>query len=223
MQAAGVGPTREIDPHVEAGLATYREIEQPQRLAQTLVRLGAIMQWRGELDRGLQLLQEGGELAHREAAGFAFGHALFFSGNAYVSKGEYEEALRWYRKLSDYAEAAGDRFFLARAPNLFGGVHLELFDLDEAIRFCQEGDEVSQRCWPFPEPRGHSLLKVGLAHLQKDEHGPAEEFFGRAEALLDVDVWLRSRRRGSVAAFSPPSPSSTSIGRWAAACPPRAE
>jgi tetratricopeptide (TPR) repeat protein len=188
-----MGPGPETEPDVVAGLATYREIRQPPRLAQTLVRLGAIFQWRGDLDHGLQLLREGADLAHREAAGFSFGLALFFGAHAHASKGDYEEALRWYRKLSDYAEAAGDKVFLSRAPNSFGGVHLELFDLDEAIRLCLEGDEVSQRFWPWPEPRGHSLLKIGLAHLQKGRHGEAEAFFGRAEALLDVDVWLRWR------------------------------
>jgi class 3 adenylate cyclase/tetratricopeptide (TPR) repeat protein len=193
VRAAGMGPGSETEPDVVAGLATYREIRQPPRLAQTLVRLGAILQWRGELDRGIQLLREGADLAHREAAGFSFGLALFFGAHGHASKGDYEEALRWYRRLGDYAEAAGDKVFLSRLPNSVGGVHLELFDLDETIRLCLEGDEASQKFWPWPEPRGHSLLKIGLAHLQKGQHGAAEAFFGRAEALLDVDVWLRWR------------------------------
>jgi class 3 adenylate cyclase/tetratricopeptide (TPR) repeat protein len=193
VRSAGMGPIAETGPDVEAGLATYREIRQPRRLAQTLTWLGSILQWRGELDRGIALLREGADLAQREGAGFNFGVATFFGGHAHVSKGEYEEALRWYRRLSEYAEAAGDKVFLSRAPNSVGGVHLELFDADEAIRFCLEGDEISRTLWPWPEPRGHSLLKVGLAHLQKGEHGPADEFFRRASALLEADVWLRWR------------------------------
>jgi tetratricopeptide (TPR) repeat protein len=74
-----------------------------------------------------------------------------------------------------------------------GGVHLELFDLDDAISHCVEGDEIAQKVFPWPEPRGHSLLKAGLGHLRRGEHGLAEEFFGRAWALLDLDVWLRWR------------------------------
>jgi tetratricopeptide (TPR) repeat protein len=188
-----MGPIPEIEPDVEAGIATYREIEPPRRLTQSLARLGGILQWRGELDRGLRLLHEAADLAQREGAGFEFAAATFFAGHAHVAKGEYEEALRWYGKLRDYAEASGDRAFLARAPNVFGGVHLELFDAGEAIRFCLEGDEASRKLWPWPEPRGHSLVKAALAYLQQGQHGSADEFFRRAEALLDVDAWLRWR------------------------------
>ena len=78
-------------------------------------------------------------------------------GVANTAKGEYEEALRWYRRLSDYASAAGDKFFMARVPNCIGGVHLELFDLDEAIWLNLEGAEVAQQLRPWPEPRSHSL------------------------------------------------------------------
>jgi class 3 adenylate cyclase/tetratricopeptide (TPR) repeat protein len=193
VRTAGMGATPEIRPDVEAGLATYREVRPPRRLAQTLVWLGSILQVRGELDRGLELLREGVELAQREGAGFIFGIGMFFAAHALVSKGEYEEALGWYRKLNDYAQSAGDRVFLSRVPNCVGGVHLELFDLDEARHLCLEGEEVSRRLWPWPEPRGHSLLKVALVHLQKGEHGPAEDFFRRASALLEEDVWLRWR------------------------------
>jgi tetratricopeptide (TPR) repeat protein len=97
------------------------------------------------------------------------------------------------RRLSDYASAAGDKFFIARAPNHIGGVHLELFDLDEAIRLNLEGDEVAQRLFRWPEPRGHSLLKVGLVYLERNDHGQAEEFFQRAWALLEEDIWARWR------------------------------
>jgi tetratricopeptide (TPR) repeat protein len=110
-----------------------------------------------------------------------------------VSTGNYEEALRWYRRLDDYARAARDPFWMARAPNSVGGVHLELFDLGEALRLNLEGDEVAQKVFPWPEPRGHALLKAGLAHLALGDHGLADEFFRRAWALLEVDVWFRWR------------------------------
>ena len=41
-----------------------------------------------------------------------------------------------------------ETFLIARVPNLIGGVHLELFDLDEALRLNLEGDEVAQRFIP---------------------------------------------------------------------------
>jgi hypothetical protein len=119
--------------------------------------------------------------------------ALFWSGVANAAKGAYEEALRRYRQLGDYATAAGDTYWLPRIPNIPGGVHLDLFDLDEALRLNLEADEVAQRFSPWPEPRGHSLVKAGLVHLLRDEHGHAGTYFRLAEALLEEDAWARWR------------------------------
>jgi tetratricopeptide (TPR) repeat protein len=126
-------------------------------------------------------------------AGFLFSQAAIVLGYAYTAKGAYEDALRWYQQLSDYASKAGDPFWLARVPNIIGGVHLDVFDLDEALRLNLEGDEVAQRLHPWPEPRAHSLVKAGLAHLYRGEHGPAETCFRRTEALLEEDTWMRWR------------------------------
>ncbi|MFQ5897200.1 MAG: adenylate/guanylate cyclase domain-containing protein [Candidatus Methylomirabilia bacterium] len=193
VRSAGYGQIVETTADAEEALRLSKEIGDPKLLAQTLIFLGGALQWRGDFDRSLVYLGEGAELALREHRGFLFARAAFFIGNANVAKGEYEEALRWYRRLSDYASAAADKVFIARVPNTIGGVHLELFDLDEALQLNLEGDEIARKVFPWPEPRGHSLLKVGLAHLQCGEHGLAEEFFMRAWALLEADVWFRWR------------------------------
>jgi tetratricopeptide (TPR) repeat protein len=171
----------------DEALRLSKEIVDPKLLAQILCYSGSVLQWRGDFGRSLAYHHEAAEQAQHAHAGFLFGM------DANTAKGEYEEALRWYRRLGDYAISAGDRFWMARAPNIIGGVHLELFDLDETIRLCLEGDEVAQRVYPWPEPRGHSLLKVGLAHLQRGEHGGAEEFFRRTWALLEEDLFMRWR------------------------------
>ncbi len=193
IRSAGYGQIVETTPDAEEALRLSEGIGDPQLLSMTLCFLGGALQWRGDFDRALQYLHEGEELAHRAHAGFLWGYTAFMIGHANTAKGEYEEALRWYRRLSDYASAAGDKFWIARAPNIMGGVHLELYDLDEAIQLNLQGDEVAHRTFPWPEPRGHSLLKAGLAHLDRGEHGLAEEFFLRAWALLEEDTWYRWR------------------------------
>ena len=125
--------------------------------------------------------------------GFHYALGVFFTGNAHLSLGNYEEALLWYKRLSDYGSAAGDKFWIARASNLIGAVHLELHDLDVAAERNLEAEEIARRAWPWPEPRGHSLMKVGLAHLEKGAHGKAEEFLQRAWNLLEEDTWYRWR------------------------------
>ena len=193
IRSAGWGQIVETTPDAEEALRLSKEIGSPSLLAHTLIFLGGALQWRSDFDRGLTYLHEGAGLAERAHAGFLFGYAAFMVGHAYTAKGEYEEALRWYGELRKYSDSAGDKFWIARTPNILGGVHLELFDLDEAIQLNLEGDEVARKVWPWPEPRGHSLLKVGLAHLQRGEHGLAEEFFRRAWALLEEDSWYRWR------------------------------
>lgn len=82
---------------------------------------------------------------------------------------------------------------MIRAPNLIGGLHLEVFDLDEALQRNLEGDELAQRLSPWPEPRGHALVKAGLAYFYRGEYGQAEACYQRALPLLEEDTWLRWR------------------------------
>jgi tetratricopeptide (TPR) repeat protein len=174
-RSAGYGQVVEATPDAEEALGLSREVGDAGLSAQTLIFCGQMFAFRADLERALGHLRQGLELAQRTHQGFFVGYAAFCLGHTYLAKGEYEEALRWYRHMSDYASAAGDKFWMARAPNIIGGVHLELYDLDEAIAFNLEGDEVSQKLIPWPEPRGHSLLKVGLAHLARGDHGLAAE------------------------------------------------
>ena len=70
-------------------------------------------------------------------------------------------------------------------------IRRRIYDLDEAIRLNTESDETSRRIWPWPEPRGHSLWKLGVAHLYRGDHGSAERAFREAEALRELDIWGR--------------------------------
>jgi class 3 adenylate cyclase/tetratricopeptide (TPR) repeat protein len=193
VQAGGWGRLVETEEGLEQALHLLPEIADPKRRAETLIWPATVLQWRADFARAEGYLREAVELAEREHAGHAFGQAAWHLGHAKTATGDYEEALGWYRRLGDYAFAAGDALLMARAQNPVGGVHLELFDADEAIRLCHEGDEIAQKVFPWPEPRGHALLKIGLAHLQRGAHGLAEDFFGRAWALLELDVWFRWR------------------------------
>jgi tetratricopeptide (TPR) repeat protein len=193
IRSSGYGQLIEMTPDAEEALRLAREIGDPKLLVEALIYLGRLLQWRAVFDRSLVYLHEGMELARLTHAGFQFGTAAFHIGNAYTATSAYEDALRWYQQLNDYVSKAGDTFWIARVPNVLGGVHLDVFDLDEALRLNLEGEEVARQLYPWPEPRAHSLVKAGLAHLYRGEHGPAEACFRRAEALLAEDTWLRWR------------------------------
>ena len=189
----GFGQLTEAMLDAEEALTLARDAGNPQRLAETLVALGRLLQWRGDFTRGMALLHEGATLAQQSHAGFLFGQAAFFLGNAYTATGMYVDAWQWYQQLRAYADKAGDRYWIARVPNTIGGLHLELFDLDAALQLTLEGDEVAQRFSPWSEVRGHALVKAGLAYLLQGEHSHAELCFGRATALLESDIWMRWR------------------------------
>jgi class 3 adenylate cyclase/tetratricopeptide (TPR) repeat protein len=187
------GPTPEILNEAEKAVRFIEPIDNPRLAANAKVPLGAGLQWRGDFDRALVLLHEGVELARSAHSGFALGQALFGLGHACLSLGEYEKALNWYQQLQEYAQAAGDTFFLARVPNCIAAVHQELYDLDRALELNLEGEEAGRRFTAWPEPLGHSLLKAGLVHFERTEHGRAEELFLRAWALLGTDDIARWR------------------------------
>jgi tetratricopeptide (TPR) repeat protein len=192
-RAAGSGQIRESAESMETVLRLAPEIADPRARAQSVIYVGTVLQWRGDYTRALEVLQRGVALAEEAHAGFVGGLGTFHICNALLSLGRYDEALARYRRLYDYAQAAGDRFALVRAANSIGAIHNELFDYTEGARVSLDSEALTQKIFPWPEPRAHALLKVVTSHLGRGELGLAEEFLDRAAALYDVDVWGRWR------------------------------
>ena len=193
IRSVAYGQLIETTAEAEEARQLAQEIEEPHALAHTLLFLGGVFQWRAMFGQSFACLQEGLELAQRLHEGRMIGHASFFLGNSHAARGSYEEALQWYQQLRDYASTAGDTFWFPRIPISIGGVHLELFDVEEALRLNLEGDETAKQFYAWPEPRGHSLVQAGLSYLYQDDHGRAEACLREAEALLDEDAWMRWR------------------------------
>jgi predicted ATPase len=191
--AAWQGPIAAARSAGRAALECAEPLNDTPLRSRTLIHLGSVLQWRADFDACLPYLHEGAQLAHQLQAGYLRGLALFHLGHAYLSTGRYDQALRWYGEMQRYAESADDTFWGVRVPNLIGGVHLELYDLDTAIDRCREGDDIAQRFSPWPEPRGHCLVKLGLAHLMRSEHGVAADYLRTACGLLNGDSWARWR------------------------------
>ena len=193
LLSSGYGRLVETAPDVEEGLRLIEVVNSPKVRAEGLIQLGTALQWRGGYDRGMAALRSGIERAQAAYAGMAYGLGTFFLGHACVSRGAYEEALHWYRCFNDYASVSGSKLCRARVPNSIGGVHLELFDIDEALRLNLEGVEVAKANDAWPDPQGHSLVKVALAYLYKGEYAQAEVALSRAAAILEDYVWMQWR------------------------------
>ena len=194
IRSVGYGQLVETTPDAEEALRLAREIGDPKLVAEALVSLGRVLQWRAVFDRSLGYLQEGVDFARHTHAGFLFGNAAFCIGNAYTAQGAYEDALQWYQQLSDYASRRDTMPFGSHGSPTWWAASI----LSYSISTKRSGSTWRGTRWrssirSWPEPRGHSLVKAGLAHLYRGEHGPAEACFRRAEALLEADTWLRWR------------------------------
>ena len=187
------GPTPEIVERLEEAVHLAESANEPRLVAETTVSLGSMLQWQGQFDRGGQQLRRGLELSRQAHSGYFVGQSLFFLGHVLLSLGEYERSLNCYQQLKEYAETAGDAFWLARIPNCIGTVSLELYDLERALELQLEGDEAGRRYSAWPEPRGHSLLKAGLVHFERSDYVRAEEFYLQAWGLLGGDEFARWR------------------------------
>ena len=187
------GPIPEIIDLAEDAVHMAQSLNEPRLLGETTITLGGLLEWRGEFEQGCQHLHTGLQLSRQTHSGFFVGHSLFFLGHASLSQGEYEKALGWYQQLRDYAEAAGDAFWLARDPNCRGSVSLELYDLERALELQLEGEEAGRKYSAWPEPRGHSLLKAGLVHFERADYDLADKFYLQAWGLLETDDFARYR------------------------------
>jgi tetratricopeptide (TPR) repeat protein len=205
-KGACYGTAPEIINQADEALRLAETVKEPRLLAQASTVLGGLLQWNGAFDRAADHLHKGLELARESHAGFVLGLSLFQLGHISLSRGEYEKAQGWYRQLTEYAQAAGDAFWLARAPNSAVAVALELYDLDRALELQLEGDEAARRYSAWPEPRGHSLLKAGLVHLERTD-------YSRAERVLSGRMGLaRSGRFQSLAMEHSAAPRPRRVG-----------
>jgi tetratricopeptide (TPR) repeat protein len=187
------GGTPKIIEAAEEAVRLTELLPEQQLFAQAKCVLGSALQWCGDFEQSSHHLGKSLEMARELHMGYFIGQNLFFLGHRSLSRGEYQDAIGWYQQLSEYAEAAGDAFWLSRAPNCRGAVPLELYDLDSALDLQLEGVEAARRYSAWPEPLGHSLLKAGLVNLERADYGHAEEFFSRAWELLDRDDFVRWR------------------------------
>ena len=141
-----------MTPDAEEALRLAREIGDPTLLAEALVSLGRVLQWRAVFDRSLGYLQEGVELARRTHAGSLCGLAAFFLGNAYTARGAYEDALRWYQQLSAYAAKAGDH--LLDAPGSPTSLAVSISSCSTSTKRC--GSTWRGTRWRSSSPPGQS-------------------------------------------------------------------
>jgi tetratricopeptide (TPR) repeat protein len=188
------GPNSRAREEAEQNLSLAETTGSPDLCVLAHQTLGMVLQWQADFDDGIAHLNQAVQLYEQIPNGPFYATCVFQLGSAYLSKGDYDEALRCYGRCAEYADGAGDKFWMAVVPNLPGGVHLELYDFNEALKNSLESYEAACRLSQWTEPRGHSLTKAGLAYLELGDFALAGKFFLRAwELLQDKDEFVRWR------------------------------
>ena len=187
------GPNSGTSKEAEQAVSLAETIGSPVLSAPSHGVLGMVLQWQADFSESIAHLNLAMQLSEQTHQ-LGYGQGAFHLGNANLSTGEYDKALRWYGKCAEYAEGAGDKVVMALVPNLPGGVHLELYNFDEALKINLEAYETASRLLPWTEPRGHSLTKAGLACVGLGDFALADKYFLSAwELLEDKDEFARWR------------------------------
>jgi len=124
--------------------------------------------------------------------GFLLLTAMFFHGLSLGNLGVMSEALATLEGAIRIATRNGDAFWRPRMPNCIGWLHRELQDFASALKYDQEGLEVSRQ-YQVLEAEANSLINLGIDHTHA--HRPAETVsaFHEARDIFDRDAWFRWR------------------------------
>jgi tetratricopeptide (TPR) repeat protein len=107
--------------------------------------------------------------------------ALNNLGMCYVRAGRYAEAQPLIEQAIALERTRSPRedFFYATILNNMAEIKLGVRELDEALRFCQEGLEYRESMGN-PEKLGRSYITMAAVRAHRGEHEAAEEFFVKA-------------------------------------------
>ncbi len=120
----------------EKSLDLYRRAGDDRGIAIVMTRLGLIVWFLGDAERGRSLIEE--SLARYRALRFRVGEATALSGLGRVEYGEgnVDRGLELLEQSAELARAAGFTFYEAVTLDVLASYVLELGRLDEALRHC---------------------------------------------------------------------------------------
>jgi predicted ATPase len=127
---------------------------------------------------GLKLLAETDDLNTTAYAWNILGRAL--SG-----RGDYGRALNAFQLSQEEAKKVCDRYLLAQLHNMYGWLHHELGDYENALKFNEDGVEFAQQCGK-PSPEISARLNVCLDLLQLGDPERALELLNKIEAQINA-------------------------------------
>jgi class 3 adenylate cyclase/tetratricopeptide (TPR) repeat protein len=158
----------------QESLSISREAEDKSVEGLSLQFLGFLHELRGKYDQALQLQEPGLTIGQAHNLQYLLLWSFWTRSLTRCGKGEYEAALVSLKDTLELSERLGDKVFKCRMLNTMGWVHGELYNLEPAIRYNQEGAEASYKVGD-PEIIRNAEINLGdyymlLGDLERAQH-----------------------------------------------------
>ena len=150
-----------------------REYEQaaPFRLSQYFLRWG-VRELHLEMWQRVEKHLEGRDLA------------LCYNeiGLIYDARGEYDEALEYYRQSEEISKEGGDRAGLAPIYNNIGEIYRARGEYDEALEYYRQSEEIRKEVGDRAG-LGTTYNNIGLIYRARGEYDEALEYYRQSEEI----------------------------------------
>src|SRR5262249_23406415 len=133
---------------------------------------------RGEYGQGLQLLDQSFTIGHAYDLQPVLLWVLWARGVAHGGQGEYAAALAALQEVLTLCDRLGDKVWKCRALNTLGWVHGELYNLEVAIRYNQEGTEAAYTIGD-PEIIRNAEINLGDDYLLLGDLDQAQRYLAK--------------------------------------------
>ncbi|HEV8616508.1 MAG TPA: adenylate/guanylate cyclase domain-containing protein [Methylomirabilota bacterium] len=184
---------------LDAGMQRFEEsirIAESKGLADTvapsLTMLGAIVNWRGDFRRALEISERAETVAREVHDHFNEFLAVAFRCVAHIALGQYAQGLAVIEDGLAKARERNIAFNIGRLTNTLGWLYQELGDFRRAAEYDEEGVDLGQR-YRVPNVEISSIINLGIDHVARGEPRKAlammETIAGRIDNAFGAHRW----------------------------------
>jgi CHAT domain-containing protein len=161
---------------LQAALALYQELENPQMEAVLLANLGSVYDTLNDYPRAINFQEQALAIA-REIGSQAIEQVTLGNiGNAYYSLAKYSEALDYYQRSLTIAHEIGDRPSEASTLSYMGAVYFLLANYPEALDYYQRSLTIAQELGN-PTIEATTLNYIGAVYDAWGQYPEALDYF----------------------------------------------
>jgi len=140
-----LGDYRKAIQQFEQALHLYRSNGPLSKQADCLHKIGTCYIYLTEPVTGLSNLLEGLNIREKLAESLPIAHSLNALGVLFLNADDYEQALNYFLRASEYIPADGDRSLLGSIHNNMGEIHFILIDYHKALEHFNKSLELRDR------------------------------------------------------------------------------